>query len=565
LTPRDPLVAKAVRAALADFEYFCRRFFFIRRKDGTVGTLELNSIQRKIVAAINKQVAGKRSVRLVVLKARQMGVSTVIQAYILWRMLRDGNLSAMEIAHEREAARHILDINRFAVRSLPEWFRAAVGIKETYFTKYEMAFANGSSLVISSAESSNPGRSRTLHLVHLSECAFYEDAGSLTRALFAAVPDFNNTAVFVESTGDGPAGWFHDTFQRAKRGLSEYEALFFPWYEHEEYRRPVPPGVEVRRPPELSGVPLTVEQLYWRQWKVENDFGGDEEKFRREFPATEEEAFISGSATLFDYSLIGARLREVEALVPWQGFLVVQGSRVEFQHAPGERLRVFKPPVPGRQYVVGVDVGSGAAIEGDFSVATVLDAATGEQVAIMAANRMEPLQFAYEVKLLGTWYNMALVAPEVTDGHGLSVANWLRDEGYYMLYRRRVFDKVTSDWTHKLGWRTDRRTKGLIIDALRADFANGAVVLNDAETLKEMRVFIRHDDGQLGAAAGAHDDRVMALAIANQVRREVAEQLASPQQAAVPQAQVPVQQEGLLRRPIRKAPVRQFDELGAYA
>jgi len=937
----DPVLAETAQRALADFEYFCRRFFFIRRKDGTVGTLELNSVQRKIVAAVNRQVAEKRPVRLVVLKARQMGVSTVIQAYILWRMLRDGNLSAMEIAHEREAARHILDINRFAVRSLPQWFRNALGVKEGYFTKYEISFANnGSSLVISSAESGHPGRSRTLHLVHLclhkdslvvladgstkpvrhvkigdcvltstgkvapvknkfysgkkqtvkvetwlsnefvamtpehkvltdsgwkrcaelttddyiqlpaleisgevkayefylpnkekthgtrhreyayipldfdfgfllgyylaegcvkrqygysdryhavsfghhaderycerinaylqrqfgrtcrtrrregkravtdvydtflahlvaeicgvkedkhvpwwffkatpefvdgviagyfsgdgsktrtlvngkykenmvtatsvheriarqmrrlllargygvaalyyhaeryrydkktkpayvlgaygdfggrirelmglesfpagcdhvkkyklvdgkwfvrvksiepyetadvydievddpahdfetpigivsnSEAAFYENAEALTRALFAAVPDFNNTAVFVESTGNGPAGWFYDTFQRAKRGLSEYEALFFPWYEHEEYRRPVPPGVEVRRPPELFGVPLAREQLYWRQWKIENDFGGDEDAFKMEYPATEAEAWLQNRSCAFRVEAVAARLEEVAAQ-PFAEGVIVDGKFVE---VPGERLHVFKHPQPGRLYVIGADVGSGVAgKDGDPSSADVVDAVTGEQVAHLHVIE-EPQAFALDLYQLGKYYNEALIAVEVTGGHGLATALALRDMGYTKLYQRRVYDRLSGGFVNKIGWNTTKATRRLMIDGLRAAFSNGEVVVNERATLQEMLTFVRNPTtGEFEAAAGAHDDRVISLAIACMVRKDVYEYATAweKQQAeAVLRENRPLEEApaGGLRRMFRERALRgeEHPELGAY-
>lgn len=573
----ESVTRQVVARALADFEFFCAACVKIKAKDGRVVPLILNREQKELVRAVETRMAARKPVLVAVLKSRQVGVSTLIEARLLWRALRgDGAYRGIVLAHEKEAARRIFGIARFAVDNLPEWFKLHTGFKEEYHTKYELSFAHtGSSIYVTSADSKEPGRSGTINLVHLSEAGFYDDAESLVEALFAAVPLLDpNTEVYVESTGNGLANWFYNTFWAAWNGKSDYTALFWPWYVHDEYRMPVPENVQVDVPDEYSDLvergDVTLEQLWWRQWQLNNVYSGDVSRFAREFPATPMEAFTARTSSVFNQAAVASRLREVEGLAPWEGFLVrtPETSVISFHHAPRERLRVFKPPEAGRQYVVGVDVASGVSPSGDASVACVLDVASGEQVAVLWVNNMEPLQFAHEVKLLGEWCGTALIAPEVTDGHGLSVANWLRDEGYCAIYRRRVFDKTTNSWTHRIGWRTDKRTKGMIVDALRDDFVNGSVTVNDAETLKEMQTFVQHDDGSLGAVAGAHDDRVMALAIANQVRREaqaVAMRPAGTQQASQPQ---PIQQSGggLLRRPPRgqrRGP--EVEGLGSYA
>src|SRR5690606_15182968 len=136
------------------------------------------------------------------------------------------------------------------------------------------------------------------------------------------------------------------------------------------------------------------------------------------------------TATLFDTIAVNTRIQELQqddTLRPWVGFLVKEpnSSIIRFQPAVNERLTVYKPPQADATYVIGVDCGSGVALQGDASVACVLDVRTGEQVAVLYSTKLEPLQFAAEVKLLGEWYNNAFIAPEVTDGHGLTVATYL--------------------------------------------------------------------------------------------------------------------------------------------
>lgn len=404
-------------------------------------------------------------------------------------------------------------------------------------------------------------------IVSNSEAGFYDNAETLMRAAFAAIPDMPNTVVFIESTGNGPAGWYYDTFMRALSGKNEYEAVFFPWYECEEYRRPVPDGVEVACPPSLQklyeeGV-IDREQLYWRQWTIENKYNGDEFAFAVEFPATVSEGFLQESANVFSPQAVQARLNEVESVQPEVGYLEDLGPGVRFIEAPGERLTIYKRPEPGRTYVIGADVGSGVVVnrEGDASCADVLDAVTGEQVAHLH-EVVEPTLYARDLFLLGKFYNTALIAVEITGGHGLSVVNWLRDNGYTALYQRRVYDKVSGTFVNRLGWDTTRRTKAVMIDALRASFYNGEVVVNHPDTLREMLTFIK-DGSKLEAVQGAHDDRVMSLAVSVMALREYGQALKAFSGQPVQQQQQQMPEQNIRMR--SRVPVKEYHpELGAY-
>lgn len=568
------LITKAVQRALADFEFFARNCVRIRDKKGRSVPFELNSTQRKLFYRIEARRLAGKPILVVILKARQMGVSTFIEAYILWRLLRESNKRGLVVAHLRDAARNILGITRYAIRNLPAWFTQTCGITPEYFTKFEVQFAhNGSGLRISSAESPEAGRGETLHFLHLSEAAFYPDADRLINSLLEAVPKTEGTAIFVESTGKEPAGYFYNLWTQATKGLVEYEALFFPWYEHEEYRMPVPEGYEPHVPEDLADLvaegKITPEALMWREWVIQNDFLGNEAAFAQEYPTRPEDAFYKPDARLFPPEAIRARLKALDEanIHPQEGFLVDPGPR--FVPTAGERLHVYKPPQSGRVYVIGADVGSGVVVnrEGDYSCADVIDVATGEQVAHLHMNA-EPGVFALELFLLGRWYNNALIAVEVTGGHGLSVVNNLRDMGYTALYRRQVYDRTTQQWVDKLGWNTTKATKKLIIDGLRADFRNGQIIINERATLNEMLTFIKVEGSdKMEAATGAKDDRVISLAIAAQARREAAPAFVTntgqPVTVEMPQQPTDLSTPSFWRKPRGDGGI-QHPELGAF-
>lgn len=555
------LAQELTKRALQDFEFFCRKCFHIKTKEGTVKTLELNRVQKALIATAEKQIAAGKPVRIIVLKARQMGMSTVIEAYLLWRMLRQGNVNALEMAHEKDAASYILNINKFAVENLPPWFVAVLQIDTGLFNKAEVTFDhNNASLSISSADAKQPGRSRTLHYQHLSEVAFYPpDRGSaIVRAAFGSLPDNPGSIVFMESTGNGPAGLFYNYFTAAKNGLNDYIPLFFPWFWHDEYQMPVPDGVEVVVPPRLAEQyargEVTREQLYWRQQTIANKFEGKEADFLAEYPEVEEDAWFQEAANLFETSMLYERLKN---LPPYEeGFLVdveMDGSSVvRFQPAERERLHIFQFPKPGNVYVLSADVGSGTVINrvGDGSSADVLDATTGEQVAHMYMVA-EPTLWAANLALLGKFYNTALIAVEITGGHGLSAVNWLRDNGYYNLYQRRAFDTIAQQFTQRLGWDTNKNTRAHMINLLRSAMRNGEVIVNEEQTVREMLTFIKNGD-KYEAAPGAKDDRVISLAIGNAVRKDATEYLVNTEtQQEEEEEEAPSLRQRLLQR--RKA------------
>ncbi len=527
------------RRALEDFGAFCLTCFHIRCKDGRVRPLVPNGCQRRVLAAIAEQEKAGRPVRIVVGKARQLGVSTLWAARFLWRAIRDSNLNGVIVADTKERARLLLSIVQFGYRNLPPWFVEAVGISAEYETKHDLVFAHtGSQLTITSADSKEPGRAGTIHLLQLSESAFYEDPETLTQSVFAAVPDLPITEVAIESTGNGP-NWFQGRYMLGTREGSAWRSVFLPWYEHEEYRAEGELGTLDEEEEALLRLGATRENLVWRRRKVEDDYEGEVSSFRLEFPSTVAEMFTIVSASVFDPAMIQRRMLELEAVVLREGFAVWNARGGRFVEASPGNVLLKEEPRTGRAYVIGADVGSGISRgENDahsFSCADVLDAATGEQVAHLH-EKAEPAVYAQHLEWLGRFYNTAMIVVEVTGGHGLAVLNHLRDAGYPNLYRRRVYDRITHQWQELLGWNTTPRTKALIVDELKADFRQGLVTVNVKQTLEEMLSFVEREKGGLGAVSGAHDDRCMSLAISNHARRECAAFLyAQPAAAKEPQ------------------------------
>lgn len=179
-----------------------------------------------------------------------------------------------------------------------------------------------------------------------------------------------------------------------------------------------------------------------------------------------------------------------------------------------DALRVWETPNSEDRYVIGADVAEGLA-HGDYSCAQVLNVRSGAQVA-MWHGHIEADMFADELSKLGRWYNNALIGVEANN-HGLTTVTALRNLRYPSIYRDRTVDKVTSKQTNRLGWFTSRTSKPLMIDELAMALRNDELGIYDKRTIAELKTFVRNDKGQMSGSP--HDDTVMSLAIANQMRK----------------------------------------------
>ena len=177
-------------------------------------------------------------------------------------------------------------------------------------------------------------------------------------------------------------------------------------------------------------------------------------------------------------------------------------------------LTVWLEPSPDHVYCMGVDTAEGLE-HGDYSCVQVLDVRTGEQCAIWHGH-IPPDTFAHEVFILGLWYRDALCCVE-SNNHGLTTIVQLRHLGYPNLFRKRTLNQATTKVSQEFGWKTTRTTKPLLIDDLGMALRGGELQLFDRYTLAELRTYVRSSRGSMSGSP--HDDRVMALALANEMRQ----------------------------------------------
>ncbi|MBR2783543.1 MAG: hypothetical protein IKD93_05070 [Firmicutes bacterium] len=245
---------------------------------------------------------------------------------------------------------------------------------------------------------------------------------------------------------------------------------------------------------------LDEDQLRWRRWCVAANCGGDEDVFCQEYPSCPEEAFLSSGRPVFDGRSLTAALAGAEQ--GERGILREQDGRLRFCAGEGRYLTVYDRPGAGAEYVIGCDVAAGFR-GGDYSAAAVVDR-DSLRVAACWHGHMEPELFGRELLLLARWYNRALLIPEANN-HGIAVLGELRRAGYGRVFRRR---------DGEAGWLTTQTSKPALVGSLAAYIREDASRIRDRETISECLCYVYDEKGHANAMNGAHDDRVIALALA---------------------------------------------------
>lgn len=302
----------------SDLEYFAEHNLKIRPKAGGLIPFVFNPVQRKLHAIIEKQRAETGRVRVVVLKARQEGVSTYTAArYYHKTIKRPGFLTAI-VAHEKPASRNLFNLVKRFHDHMPDDLRPATGASNAE----ELKFSNiDSGYLVSVATEDGAGRSSTAQALHASEAAFWVNLKEQLAALMETVPDLPETEIIVETTGNQYGDEFHQFWCKALAGENSFLAVFLPWFDDPTYRKPVPADfammADEKQLAELHG--LDAEQVYWRRCKIADK--GDINYFKREYPATPEEAFMASNFDSFITHDLVLRARK-ETIEPYGPLIV---------------------------------------------------------------------------------------------------------------------------------------------------------------------------------------------------------------------------------------------------
>lgn len=465
----DPRVVKEIKKCRRNFRHFCK-YLRIVNKSGKLMVLKPNSAQRRFLKA------QEDNPHTYVLKARQLGLTTIIAAYNFWKAALNPNHRVLVIAHTHEAAESIFKIYRRFYLNLPSFMQAptiAANVRE-------IEFSHGGLIKVTSAGSGS-ARGSTYNSIHCSEFAFYKDINETVASAFQTAAD--DATIVLETTANG-INEAHKMWFDTQVG---YGKLFIAWTDDRGYvstKRAGTPPTALADYKDRHG--LTDKQFNWAVQTFKTKCASDWNTFRQEYPLLPEQAFITSGARFFVQS---------------------------FPHVGcPEGYIQYEPPKPYAVYSIGVDTASGSPI-GDYSAYMVMDVTDKAHPRIVASyyDRVSPSTFAQQLLNDARAYH-ALVTVE-SNSYGLSVIEYLVHREWAFLYRRTKYDKVGDRWTEMMGFNTNSATRSLLLSRLQEFIGNGWLKITDDRLKYEMNTFMFNADGKAEAANGKHDDMVFACAL----------------------------------------------------
>jgi hypothetical protein len=524
---------------LRDAKQYIETFLKIKTKSGKTIDFRLNAAQRRLYEVIAAQREAGRPIRIIILKARQLGFSTLTEALLFHASATREGVHSLIVAHREDSTANLFGMSKLFYDTLPDPLkpmRRASNAQEIIFenptrdaAEKEMRPGLRSRIRCATAGGKGIARGDTFTNVHLSEFAFWTgDKEETLLGIMQAVPNLPGTMVIIESTANGFDA-FKSLWDAAVAGESDFIPVFFPWFENPEYRASVPNGTvwsaEERELKERYA--LDDEQLAWRRWCIRNNCSGSEDTFRQEYPSCADEAFLTSGSPVFDADII-IRRREAAPEPADRGIFVYDYdgltiTNIRFDSRADGPVIVYERPKQYRPYVIGGDTaGEGS----DYFTGQVLDNTTGQQVAVLRHQFDEDL-YARQMYCLGKYYNDALIGIEVN--YSTYPIKELQRLKYPRMYVRQTEDTYTGKLKQSYGFLTTSVTRPVIIAALVEIMRESPELVCDYTTLGEMLTFAYNAHRRPEAMQGEHDDCVMALAIAHYIRPQQDYTAASPE------------------------------------
>lgn len=566
-----------------DTPFWAENFVYIVDKRGRLVKIKPKRGQLALDAVIEGQRAAGKPMRVMNLKARQVGFSTWFQTKLCHRSTLRERYDAVTVAHDKETGGKLFRIFETIYNNLPndpELKPEAHSYRRSQFLhlggdamRHAGEVFPDSRYTVDTAGEFQAGRGGTYRAIHASEVAFWARINEKLTALMSAVPDDPETLFAMESTANG-YNEFKDRWDDAEEGRSEFAAFFWPWFYEDEYVLPFANETEQERfivgdpthpyaeeEPELvERFEVTLEQLNWRRHTISTKFGGDIRFFDQEYPATPEHAFIATGRKVFDSFKLsrlakrveltdprspteecpGPTIGDLEGLDP-RSFPTRRGGTLEVPTKAIWKARpkgVANPNAPWRfwlerderggllvpsQYVIGADVSGGnteSTDDPDYHAIQVIDHKTLEQVAEYRS-RIDPDLLAMELLKAALFFNNAMVAVERTGGYGLPISRILYHDYHYVhVYRSRKVGNTNETIDRRLGWDTNVRTKPELIAHMIELLRDEVDGIKSRLLVSEMQTYTRSEKGTAEAEAKKYDDLLMAYMIAQQVAKE---------------------------------------------
>ena len=579
---RDKVVEEFIRIRQKhDYPFWAAMFAYIKRKGGGTDVLfRLNRPQRKLIKRLEKMRKAGKPIRLILLKARQWGGSTAIQIYMAWlQLVHEVGLNSLIIAHQGTGSDEIKDMFDRMIKSYPVEMLHELG--EAYAPNEPKMVGVGKSgnifrvpqrnckIKIGTAERPNSCRGGDYNLVHLSEVALWKETDGkkpedIVRSACSGILLRPYTMIVYESTPNGVGNFFHKEYLAAKKGLSQFEAMFVAWFEIEQYELPFANEAEKyafakklfenRRNDEVKSDREEPGTYLWRLWEkgatleAIHWYVSERSKYTNhgdmasEYPSDDIEAFTYSGRKVFSSEDV-EQFRPACRAPRWIG--EIYGSADEGEKAI-EGLR-FKKEADGRlfmwhdversdteevtdRYLVIVDVCKGHTKNADFADILVIDRLfmmDGEPPVVAAEwhGHIDMDKLAWKATQVAAYYNNALLVIESntletnnTKGEAEYILTLIHEVYGKQLYaRKQSAEDIRQGLPKKYGYHTNPLTKKVVIYNLKVVIRERLYIEREEACLDEYLTYVETENNVFEAMEGYHDDRLMTRAIGMQV------------------------------------------------
>lgn len=535
-------VTNEAEKIIKDPKYYLTHYHKIRTKDNLISTmLPLWDSQETFLEIFLRQLNNREPIRIIVLKARQLGITSLSTALVFWKTITTENILTASISDEDERSLVAYNMCRIAWESLPWWFkpevRHLVQAKQITFDRAnekDRAKSPGLRSSISFEPANSPSGalySKSLFAIHCAEVSRYRKADALVEGVFGSLVNRPGSVGIMESTARGRTGVWYGICQAAQEGRLGWEFLFLPWFSEPGYRDRII-SIPFQRTDEERiiadaakrdyNVDLEDEQLQWRRNKCTEFIAadGNDERIYQEFAGNPTEAFIQSGLCAFNKRMLQFQTNQCVRQPKWEGeiYLKQDNKSPRIAKVRDGKFQVWEWPIRNEIYYVSGDPSLGVP-NADFSCIQVLKIPKDPRTPIEQVARWHGLcgtpEFAKIMVAIGYLYNKAEVAPECNTFQNI-ISDIVRVYDYPNWYRWTSDDKVKGLYSNFMGWVTNSRTRPAMISKFREAINEVTILIRSADDINECYDFgdvEGNGDSKRFEAIHGHDDALFALMI----------------------------------------------------
>lgn len=455
------------------FSYFCHKFVKIGHPIRGLLPFILFKYQKRVI----NEYEGHRF--NIISKFRQGGLTTVTVLWGLWRGMFKNNETIMLLSKTDREAIVAGETAKLAMDNFPSWFRPNMGKNNDHEKHFE---DSGSKLLFFTPEAA---RGRAITYLILDEAAFIKDMDRHWAAIFPTIA--TGGKCIAVSTVNGIGNWYEEIYHGSQEKKNNFNIIDIDFEEHPDYDKP--------------------------GWAEEMKAQLGPKRFRQEIMRD----FLGSGATYIPADMVREMGDKAKKITPAR-MIFPEWVNSDREVMPDEEfekgaLWIFREPIDGRDYIIGVDASEGMGDEGDNNCFQVIDKGTMEQVAEFYSNVIPVERFSKILNQIGIYYNNALMVVE-SMGAGFAIINKLQNE---LFYENLYYENVKN--IEKAGIKVGSHNRTVILEAMQHRIMNKTVKLNSIRLINELKTFTYNPQKKkVEALKGKHDDAIFAIAHAIAVR-----------------------------------------------